>query len=45
MVVMGLPLTDAADVMQLRTGCPSTSTVHAPQAAMPQPYFVPVRPT
>src|SRR4051812_27345167 len=25
-----------------RTGCPFRCTVHAPQSAMPQPYFVPV---
>jgi hypothetical protein len=27
-----------------RTALPSICTVQAPQAAMPQPYFVPVRP-
>src|SRR5436309_7777679 len=30
---------------QERTAAPSTCTVHAPHCAMPQPYFVPVRPT
>src|SRR3954469_1878914 len=30
---------------QLRVGTPSRCTVHAPQAAMPQPYLVPVRPS
>jgi hypothetical protein len=29
-------------VMQARAGAPLSSTVHAPQAAMPQPYLVPV---
>src|SRR5262249_59923225 len=30
---------------QERTAAPSTCTVQAPQSAMPQPYFVPVRPS
>ena len=31
--------------MQERTGWPSRCTVHAPHCAIPQPNFVPVRPT
>ena len=30
---------------QERTGAPFRCTVHAPHWAMPQPYFVPFRPT
>src|SRR5262249_59458196 len=30
-------------VVQERTGLPSTSTVHAPHLASPQPYLLPVR--
>ena len=30
---------------QLRVGTPSMCTVQAPQAEMPQPYLVPVRPS
>ena len=43
MVVTCLPATAANGVTQERVGTPSTCTVQAPQMAMPQPYFVPVR--
>src|SRR5438128_11028704 len=44
MVVILLPATAARDVEQDRAGWPLTCTVHAPHAAMPQPYLVPVMP-
>src|SRR5438105_866077 len=43
-VVMALPCAAATGKEQERTGCPPTCTVQAPHAAIPQPYFVPVRP-
>src|SRR6187455_1221675 len=43
MVVTRLPATAESGVVHERVGCPSTCTVHAPQRAMPHPYFVPVR--
>src|SRR5436309_7111730 len=45
MVVMSRSSTAAAGRTHERTGWPSTSTVHAPHCAMPQPYLVPVRPS
>ena len=42
MVVTARPSTSDTGVMQERTGLPSTCTVQAPQAATPQPNFVPV---
>ena len=42
MVVMR-PFTADTRVWHDRTGLPSTCTVQAPQAPMPQPYFVPLR--
>ena len=42
MVVTALPATADTGVTQERTACPSTMTVQAPQAAMPQPNLVPV---
>src|ERR1043166_4959709 len=43
-LVDGQPMRSCATgVTHERIGCPSTSTVHAPQRASPQPYFVPVR--
>src|SRR5260221_6758976 len=41
-VVMRRPVTAESGVWQLRTGLPSTCTVHAPHSAMPQPNLVPV---
>src|SRR6266545_779770 len=41
-VVMDMPSTIDSGVMQERMGLPSTCTVQAPQAATPQPNFVPV---
>ena len=41
-VVTCLPATDSIVVTQARTGRPSTCTVQAPQAEMPQPNLVPV---
>ena len=38
----GPPATADTGVTQERTACPSTMTVQAPQAAMPQPNLVPV---
>src|SRR5688500_8516828 len=42
-VVICLPATFPTGIVQARVICPSTSTVHAPHCASPQPYFVPVR--
>ena len=42
MVVTDLPSTIATGVTQARIACPSTCTVQAPHAAMPQPNLVPV---
>ncbi|GAB5541768.1 MAG: hypothetical protein SangKO_015280 [Sandaracinaceae bacterium] len=39
------PSTRAMGSTHERTGSPSTCTVHAPHCEMPQPYFVPVRPS
>ena len=44
MVVKERPAASAREIWQERTALPFCSTVHAPQAPMPQPYFVPVRP-
>src|SRR2546430_9685105 len=45
MVVIFLPSTALMGSEHERIALPSTCTVHAPHCAMPQPYFVPVRPT
>src|SRR5260370_35480660 len=45
MVVIRLPTAAATGVTHDRVGFPSRWIVHAPQAAMPQPNFVPVKPT
>src|SRR5437879_7730481 len=45
MVVIRFPTAALTGVTHDRVGCPSKCTVHAPQAAMPQPNLVPVRPT
>ena len=42
---MALPATAETGVMQERVGSPSTRTVHEPHMPMPQPNFVPVRPS
>ena len=39
------PRRQPAEVMHERTASPSRCTVHAPQAPMPQPNFVPVMPS
>src|ERR1700704_3812166 len=44
MVVMRLPASIAASVMQARTRRPSTCTVQAPHSPRSQPFFVPVSP-
>src|SRR5262249_32656639 len=44
-VVPFFPATRASDVTHERTAFPSTTTVHAPQWAIPHPNFVPVRPS
>src|SRR3989475_13338403 len=44
-VVTFLPPTAATGVTQERIGWPARWTVQAPQSAMPQPNFVPVKPT
>src|SRR5215472_1517865 len=44
MVVTRLPATLEIGVTHERTASPSRCTVQQPQMAMPQPYFVPVRP-
>src|SRR4051812_15452534 len=43
MVVTALPAASEIGVWHERTGWPSRWTVQAPHAAMPHPYFVPVR--
>ena len=43
MVVMLFPVAAEIGVLHERTGVPSSWTVHAPQSAIPQPNFVPVR--
>ena len=45
MVVTCLPSVADMGSVHDRTARPSRCTVQAPQAAMPQPYFVPVRPS
>src|SRR5712692_3202372 len=45
MVVIALPTAVATGVTHDRRGAPSTCTVQAPHRAIPQPNFVPVRPT
>ncbi len=45
MVVILAVASAAMGVEQERIGWPSASTVQAPHWAMPQPYFVPVRPS
>src|SRR6266571_5192433 len=45
MVVIALPTAVATGVTQDRRGAPSTCTVQAPHKAIPQPNFVPVKPT
>ena len=42
MVLISLPSATEAGRMQVLTALPSRCTVQAPQAATPQPYFVPV---
>ena len=44
MVVIGLPATALTGIEQERVATPAIWTVQAPHCAMPQPYFVPVRP-
>jgi hypothetical protein len=44
MVVTFLPWTDRMDVWHEKTAAWSTSTVHDPHNASPQPYFTPVIP-
>src|SRR5690606_34624588 len=44
MVVISLPTTLAALMLQDFVATPSMWTVHAPHCAMPQPYLVPVSP-
>ena len=44
MVVTSRSTTSETEVMQARTACLLTITVHAPQRAWPQPNFVPVNP-
>src|SRR5262249_37983572 len=44
MVTTFLPCTADTGIEQDRTASPSRWTVQAPQAAMPQPYLVPVSP-
>ena len=43
MVVICLPTTAEIGITQDRVATPSTKTVHAPHAAMPQPNLVPTR--
>jgi len=43
MVVMELLPTALIGVMQERVAVPSISTVHAPQAPIPQPYLAPFK--
>ena len=45
MVTIVLPSMADTGMAQERTASPSTCTVQDPQAAMPQPYLVPVRPS
>ena len=45
MVTMRRPVTLASERMHDRTASPSTCTVHAPHAPMPQPNLVPVSPS
>src|SRR5215510_9660363 len=45
MVVTFLPAAAETGVEHERTGLPLMCTVHAPHCAMPQPNFVPVRPS
>src|SRR5271155_5163118 len=45
MVVIDLQLASLTDVTQALTASPSRWIVQAPQAAMPQPNFVPVSPS
>ena len=42
MVWIARPCAEASGVTQDRTASPSSRTVHAPQAATPQPNLVPV---
>ena len=44
-VVIALPRTSSANVMQLAMTSPSTQTVHAEQAPRSHPTFVPVSPS
>src|SRR5215467_8721866 len=44
MVVISCPATRPTCVIHDRVALPLTWTVHAPHIAMPQPYFVPVKP-
>src|SRR4029453_18214598 len=44
-VVTSAPATPLIGTLQERTGSPLTCTVQAPQAAIPQPYLVPVNPS
>jgi hypothetical protein len=45
MVVILAAPSEEIGVWHARIGWPSASTVQAPHWAMPQPYFVPVRPS
>jgi hypothetical protein len=44
-LVIAAPFSVSTVVMQHRVATPSTITVQAPHCAMPQPYFIPVRPS
>src|SRR3954465_4865116 len=44
-VIFCASVTAETGMEQDRVATPSTCTVQAPHCAMPQPYFVPVRPT
>ena len=45
MVVIGIPSAADTGRVQVRTARPSRCTVQAPQAAMPHPNLVPVKPS
>ena len=45
MVVIGIPSAAETGRVQVRTARPSRCTVQAPQAAMPHPNLVPVKPS
>src|SRR5688572_8513170 len=45
MVIISFPAAAETGIEHERSGFPPMCTVHAPHWAIPQPYFVPVRPT